>query len=155
MQLKDDFINGALANNYKQPLVNQIFEYIFSFAHYGFNHSHSLAYSYISYWLAYLKHYYPLEFLSVLLSHTSASKEKLLSYLDEAKDFNISIKGPDIQHFSNDFVIDNHKQIIRFGFKTIKGFGDELLKKIKLALENAELSDYISYIDALKKVTLV
>ncbi|MCF1349094.1 DNA polymerase III subunit alpha [Ureaplasma urealyticum] len=151
MQLKDDFINGALANNYKQPLVNQIFEYIFSFAHYGFNHSHSLAYSYISYWLAYLKHYYPLEFLSVLLSHTSASKEKLLSYLDETKDFNISIKGPDIQHFSNDFVIDNHKQIIRFGFKTIKGFGDELLKKIKLALENAELIDYISYIDALKK----
>lgn len=151
IQLKDDFINGALNNNYKQPLVNQIFEYIFSFAHYGFNHSHSLAYSYISYWLAYLKHYYTLEFLSVLLSHTSASKDKLLSYLNEAKEFNISIKGPDIQYFSNDFVIDTQKQIIRFGFKTIKGFGDELLKKIKSALQKSTLSDYISYIDALKK----
>lgn len=81
--MNEEFIAGAIANGFSYDLANQIFLYIYEFANYGFNHSHSLAYAYLSYYLAYLKHYYPIEFMTVLLSNfaTHETREKLLIIL--------------------------------------------------------------------------
>ena len=94
--LKKSFIDGGIKNGYSEQKVNEIFDYIFEFANYGFNHSHSLAYSYISYWLAYIAYYYPLEFYSTLLMSNDASTEKINQYINEAKNSGIEVLPPNI-----------------------------------------------------------
>ena len=63
LSLKDEFMSGAINNGYSKELATKVFDLIEKFANYGFNKSHSVAYAYIAYQMAYLKVHYPLEFL--------------------------------------------------------------------------------------------
>ncbi len=144
--LKDEFINGATKNKYSLDVAQQIYKYIYEFANYGFNHSHSIAYSYISYWMAYLKSHYPIEFITTLLS-TDNSRVKLLMYMSEAKKFNVAIIGPSINDSYGGFSIKKGK--IVFGFAAIKGIGNEAIKKLLLirnSIENKKFKDYLEAI---------
>ena len=127
-KLKIDFINGALKNNYKIDEINNMFEYIKEFGNYGFNHSHSISYSILSYWIAYLKYYYPIETLSILMSYGDDNKEKLINYVQEAQNYNIKVMGPNINISTNSFIINNNSII--FSLLSIKGLGIEIAKKI-------------------------
>lgn len=151
--LKKNFILGAEKNNYSQTIANDIFNYVLRFASYGFNHSHSIAYSYISYFLAYLKHYYPLEFFSVLLTQNASSVAKIKEYVNEIKEYNILMVGPNLIKSNEDFSISVKNNIIYFGFKIIKGFGTELIKKIKLAKESP-MNTFEEAIIALKNANI-
>ena len=128
LEMKKSFIEAAIKNNYSEQDALEMFDYMEQFANYGFNHSHSLAYSYISYWLAYLKCHYPLETISVLLSFGDSSKEKVLSYIKESKDLGIQICKPDINLSTTNFVI--YKNEIIFSLTSITGLGQETAKKI-------------------------
>ena len=127
--LKKSFIDGGIKNGYTKEKVNEIFEYIFEFANYGFNHSHSLAYSYITYWLAYIAYYYPLEFYSTLLASNDASIEKVSQYINEAKNVGIKVLPPDINLSEYSFSIFNKKEIV-LGFNMTKGIGISACEKI-------------------------
>lgn len=126
--LKEDFIKCAVKNNYRKEDVEQIFEYILKFANYGFNHSHSLAYSYISYQMAFLKTHYSLEFYCCLLSYNDNNLTKIIPYVHEAKNSSINVLPPDINYSIAEFII--HKKAILFGLNAIKGIGFETIKKI-------------------------
>ncbi len=128
LELKKDFINGAIQNHYSMQQANEMFEYIKEFGNYGFNHSHSISYAMLSYWMGYLKYHYPLETISVLMTYGDNSKDKLVGYVQEAKRFNINVCPPNINKSSLSFVIFNN-QII-FSLVSIDGLGIELAKKI-------------------------
>ena len=127
--LKQSFIEGGMKNGYSEARVKEIFDYIFEFANYGFNHSHSLAYSYVSYWLAYIAYYYPLEFYSTLLMSNDASIEKVAQYIDEVKNSGIEVLPPDINLSEYSFSIYNGAKIV-LGFNMIKGIGVSACEKI-------------------------
>lgn len=127
--LKKSFIEGGIKNGYSETKVNEIFDYIFEFANYGFNHSHSLAYSYVSYWLAYIAYYYPLEFYSTLLMSNDASIEKVAQYINEVKNSGIEVLPPDINLSEYSFSIYNGDKIV-LGFNMTKGIGVNACEKI-------------------------
>jgi len=126
--LKQEFIDGAIKNGYSEKHTAEIFEYIEKFALYGFNHSHSISYALISYWMMYFKIYFPIEFYSVALSTLEGSHEKIFAYCTEITEQGISILPPDINISKRNFIILNQK--IYFGFSSIKGIGNEISKKI-------------------------
>ncbi len=128
INLKSEFLAGAIQNGYSQEAAETIYKYIFDFANYGFNHSHAIAYSIISYWMAYLKTHYPVPFFVSLLTDGDNSKEKILNYVNEAKQMGIQFLSPDINYSNNYFAIINN-QII-FSFNSISGIGKETSNKI-------------------------
>src|SRR5690625_3818535 len=93
---KQAFVNGCLKNGYDRSIAEEIFLWIKRFSNYGFNRSHAVAYSKISYQLAYLKANYPKDFLAELLSSVGNQKEKVSQYIKEAKDLNIEVLPPSI-----------------------------------------------------------
>lgn len=125
-QMKDKFIKAAMNNHYTEQEAIKNYQFILEFAHYGFNHSHSLSYSLISYQMMYLKYYYPLEFFVTLLKHGDSNKHNL--YISELRKKGIKIYNIDIRYAQADFSI--YEDGIMFGLLDIKGFGQEIVKKI-------------------------
>ncbi|MGI8316804.1 DNA polymerase III subunit alpha [Halobacillus mangrovi] len=125
---KDHFIQKAKENGYTDTVANQLFEWIVKFSNYGFNRSHAVAYSFISYWLAYMKAHYPSYFLAELLNAHMGDREKLAVYIREAKDFNSEVKAPSINN-SHAFCQDEGGSI-RMGLLAIKGVGFQAVEAV-------------------------
>jgi len=144
--IEKDFIESSIKNGYKKEEAQKIFDYILKFASYGFNHSHSICYSLISYQLAYLKTYYLLEFYACLLTYNNGAMTKVNTYLAEAKANGIIVIPPSINHSKQGFGIYDRKII--FGFASLKGIGIETLNKILKA--KAKHDEFKSLNDAIK-----
>lgn len=114
------FIDGALAQGYNLTIVKKIWEDIQQFAGYGFNRSHAIAYSLISYWLGYLKVNYPLAFMSCLLTSVIGSDQKLIQYLYECQKYHIKISPPDINQSTAEFLIDQKNNALIYSLQAIK-----------------------------------
>jgi DNA polymerase-3 subunit alpha len=149
-QLREQFIIGGQKNKYSENELVKIFDFIYEFANYGFNHSHSLAYSYVSYWMAYLKTHYPLEYFTVLLSSSANSVDKVSIYAQGARELNIKVTPPSINQSQYSFSIQN-KSII-FGFDSIKGIGNETITKILEARNSSTDHKFSNYIQAIGKL---
>lgn len=149
-QLKQDFITKAVKNNYSLEEANKIFEYILKFGLYGFNKSHSISYAIISYQMAYLKTYYPLEFFVCLLTYNNNATDKIITYLIEAKKNKIAILPPSLNYSQENFAIYQSK--ILFGFNAIKGIGYETIKKIITIRNNCLEKKFTNLFDALTKL---
>ena len=155
IKASNEFIDAAIKNGYSEKDAKQISNYIFKFANYGFNHSHSLAYSYISYQMAYLKTYYPLEFYCCLLTYMGGSAGKMTTYIEEAKRKGLKILQPDINNSISGFKIYNKS--ILFGLSTIKGIGFETIKKIidaRNELENKKFDNVLHAIQILSSKSI-
>lgn len=130
---KDKFINGALAKEIDAKIAEKVFNLIFHFAGYGFNKSHSAAYALISYRTAYLKAHYPVEFMAALMTSEKDDTDKVVKFINEAKEMDIPILPPEVNesqmHFS---VIDGR---IRFGLAAIKNVGEGAVDSIIKARE--------------------
>ncbi|MCF0218038.1 MAG: DNA polymerase III subunit alpha [Malacoplasma sp.] len=145
------FFEKAIQNGYQIQELNKIYEYIYTFADYGFNHSHSVAYALISYWMLYLKHYYPIEFMLVLMTCTDSDKNKINSYLTECKRLKINVLKPNINLSNKSFAL-YQKNAIMFGLCSIKGIGVETSKKIieiRSKLKHQKFSDFVEAIKLL------
>src|SRR5699024_2091731 len=110
---KESFINGCLNNGYDEHIANELFSWIVKFADYGFNKSHSVAYSKIAYQLSYLKAHYPNVFFAELLSTVTNQPEKLSQYIREANDLHIDILPPSINTSFGKFSVED--KAIRVG----------------------------------------
>lgn len=119
--LKTDFINGGINNGFSENDTIKIFELIEKFANYGFNKSHSVAYGYIAYWLAYLKANYPLEFFSALLSNEQSSDISKINCIQEGKKYGVKILPPSINFSTDRFKVENGN--IRYSLLAIKNVG--------------------------------
>lgn len=94
--LKTAFLQGAVAQGHPKDQAEKLFAYIDQFANYGFNKSHAVAYSQLSYQLAYMKAHYPLAFYTALLNAHQGGVEKAQGYLLEAKKLGIKVLPPDV-----------------------------------------------------------
>ncbi|WP_431027512.1 DNA polymerase III subunit alpha [Lysinibacillus sp. LZ02] len=122
------FVEGALRQGYDAQTAEDIYALIVRFADYGFPKSHAVAYSMISYQLAYLKANYPVNFYAALLTNATGNQEKLLQILMEAKQRGIEILPPSIHKSVRHFKVENGR--IRFSLSAIKGVPQPFLQKL-------------------------
>ncbi|PDH21226.1 MAG: DNA polymerase III subunit alpha [Pelagibacterales bacterium MED-G42] len=134
---KQGFISGALNNGISKDVAAGIFLKIEPFAEYGFNKSHAAAYAIISYQTAYLKTYYPKEFIAASMTMDISNQNKLSEFYEELKRLNIEVIRPDINECFADFrTIDNNFYyalggIKAVGYEAISNIVDERLKNGK------------------------
>ena len=155
-RLKGEFVKGAEAKGLNGQKADDLFELIVKFAGYGFNKSHSAAYAYVTFQTAYLKAYYPAEFMAALLTSEESNVDKIVRYIDEIKRINIEILPPSINKSSKEFSVvknEGHDGII-FGLGAIKGVGGAAIENIITEREaNGEfksMDDFVSRIDPFK-----
>lgn len=119
---KAKFVEGCATKDIDAKLANVIWDKIETFAGYGFNKSHSVAYAFVAYQTAYLKANYPVEFMCALLTSESGNLDKVALYVDECRRMGIHVLPPDVNHSWNHFAVDGKS--IRFGMGAIKNVGE-------------------------------
>jgi DNA polymerase-3 subunit alpha len=126
------FLQGAKNNNIDEKIAKELFNRMSDFAGYGFNKCHAAPYALISYWTAYLKAHYPLEFMSVIMTLDDNDTNKLIVYFNDMKSLNIKLLPPCIQKSEENFSIDKTEKepAVRFGLKSIKNMGEGFAKHI-------------------------
>jgi DNA polymerase III subunit alpha len=122
------FVQGSTRNGYTLEVSNDIYDLIVRFANYGFNRSHAVAYSFISYQLAYLKAHYPLFFMAALLTSAIGNETRIAQYIRELKQMNYKVLPPSINKSGFSFHVENGA--IRYSLSAIKGIGAVVLKEI-------------------------
>ena len=140
---KEQFVSGCVEKGMTEQQGTEIFDLIEKFAGYGFNKSHATRYSFIAYQTAYLKAYYPVEFMAALLTYEMGNTDKVVDYIDECKKMGIEVLAPDINESKRDFTAiyktdeetGEKKGIIRFGLGAVKGVGGKAVDQIIHACE--------------------
>ena len=139
-------ITGCIKNGIDEKIANRIFDEMIDFASYAFNKSHAACYAVISYQTAYLKYYYPKEFMAASLTSVSDNPAKLSEYMGSLLDMGIKILPPDVNLGEGAFSVD--KDGIRFGLATIKGVGkavaDALVRERTLNGKYLTLENFIN-----------
>ena len=125
---KQNFINGAVNNGISKDIAAGIFLKIEPFAEYGFNKSHAAAYAIISYQTAFLKTYYPKEFIAASMTMDISNQNKLSEFYEELKRLNVDVKRPDINECFAEFRNDDKKFYYALG--GIKAVGYEAISNI-------------------------
>ena len=125
-EFKDRFVSGA-SKHISTEAAEKLWHTFEAHAGYSFNKSHAVAYSTLSYWTAWLKRYYPIEFMYSLLRN-EGDKDKRTDYLIEAKRMNIKVRLPHINESGEDFTLEG--DAIRFGLGNVKFISEGIAKKI-------------------------
>lgn len=142
--LKEDFIHGCMNNGYKKSVAEELYALIEKFANYGFNKSHSVAYAYVAYQLAYLKANYPLYFYASILSNEMSSESTKLHCIAECKANNVKILSPSINHSYHRFMVENGH--IRYSLLAIKNVGYAGYKAILDEREKGKFTDIFDFV---------
>lgn len=119
--MKEEFIAGCLKNGFSQEKAEEVFGLIEKFADYGFNKSHSVAYAYVAYQLAYLKANYPLYFFASILSNELSSENTKVHCIQECKAYHVRILPPSVNHSQARFMVEEGH--IRYSLLAIKNVG--------------------------------
>ena len=141
-------IPGAIRNGVDKKAANTIYDEMISFAKYAFNKSHSAAYSLVAVQTAYLKHYYPEEYMANLISSVMDQSSKLYLYVSETKRLGIEVLAPDINKSYGPFEVADKKII--FGLSGIKNLGANLIAAIIKARETG--GEFINFKNFLERV---
>jgi len=127
---RDKFVDGCKKHSdVDSHLANKIYSDIEYFAGYGFNKAHAASYAVLSYITAWLKYYYPLEYMTALLTSVATNKDKLSPYLNECRKMSINVLPPSMKDSSSDFTISDEDEII-FGFSAIDGIGESKVQEM-------------------------
>jgi len=136
-------VSGAIRNGVDEKTANVIFDEMMDFASYAFNKSHAAAYAVVAYQTAWLKYYYPTEFMTALLNSFLGNSDKISHYVNECKTMNIDILPPDINESDVKFAVVNGK--IRFGMAAVKNVGVGAVNEI--ILERKSGGDFKNFRD--------
>ncbi|PWJ50309.1 DNA polymerase III subunit alpha [Faecalicatena contorta] len=143
---KETNVPGCIANGIDEKIANKIYDEMIDFAKYAFNKSHAAAYAVVSYQTAYLKYYYPVEFMAALMTSVIENPSKVAEYIYSCRQMNIQILSPDINAGIANFSVDDGK--IRYGLAAIKGVGKPVIEEIVADREEfgpfKNLEDFIS-----------
>jgi len=122
------FMEGARENKIAEATAAEIFDLMEKFAEYGFNKSHSAAYALISYYTAYLKAHYAVEFMAALISSELANTDKVFTYINACREMQIPVVPPDVNVSESRFCVQNERVV--FGLAGIKGVGEDAVGEI-------------------------
>ncbi len=147
---KEKFVEGATKNNISKKIAVEIFDAIDKFANYGFNKSHSVAYSFVAYQTAYLKAHYTAEFLAANLTNEFGNTNKVTNFLEDCRKLKIEVLPPDVNSPSVYFDVEDGK--IRFGMSAIKNVGISAVEEIITAKNSlgrnfSSVFDFCSNVD--------
>ena len=123
-----EFVQGCISKGISADKANKIFDEMSSFASYAFNKSHAAVYADVAFQTAYLKAYYPVEFMAALMTSIIDNTDKLLEYISECRRLGITILPPDINKSYQSFMVENGS--IRYGLLAIKNVGKGLVDSI-------------------------
>lgn len=139
------FVEGAIGQGVSGELAGQIFDLVEKFAGYGFNKSHSAAYGVLAYQTAYLKYYYPAEFMAAVLTSEMDDTDTIVFLISDCKDnFDLSVIPPSVNHSDWRFVVQDDKTII-YGLGAVKGVGEEAVASIVRARKDGEFKDLYDF----------
>lgn len=133
-------VPGCIKNGISADIANKIFDEMTDFAKYAFNKSHAAAYAVVAYQTAWLKAYYPVEFMAALLTSVSENNSKVREYIAECRRMGIKILPPDVNNGYYNFTKDGNN--IRFGLGAIKGVGRAVVED--MVAEREKNGGYIS-----------
>lgn len=138
-------VPGCIANGIDEKTANKIYDEMIDFAKYAFNKSHAAAYAVVSYQTAWLKYYYPVEFMAALMTSVIDNPGKVAEYIYSCRQMGIQILPPDINKGFGSFSVDNGN--IRYGLAAIKSIGkpviQAILKEREAGGEFRNLKDFI------------
>ncbi|TQS76252.1 DNA polymerase III subunit alpha [Ornithinibacillus gellani] len=140
---KEAFIQGCKNNGYEHHIGESLFAWIVKFSNYGFPKSHAVAYSKISYSLAYLKAHYPTYFYAELLSSVSNQLDKIHAYTAEMREMGIRLLPPSINKSFSKYAVE--EEGIRIGLAAIKGVGNQVVKEIIAARKDRPFKDLFDF----------
>ena len=139
-------VPGCVKNGISEEVANKIYDEMIDFAKYAFNKSHAAAYAVVAYQTAYLKYYYPVEFMAALMTSVIENPPKVAEYIYACRQMNIQILPPDINRGVADFSVDEGN--IRYGLAAIKSVGRPVIAAIVEEREEygpfKNLEDFIS-----------
>ncbi|MHC4697403.1 MAG: DNA polymerase III subunit alpha [Planctomycetota bacterium] len=151
--MREPFLDGCAANGVKRAVADRIFEDILKFGGYAFNKAHSTGYALVAFQSAWMKTYFPVEFMAALMTFEMSNTDKVAEYREECKEMGITVEPPDVNLSEFDFMVgrtavaasntasasrqDPHKKqtpgtksAIRFGLGAIKGVGSKAVSAI-------------------------
>ena len=147
------FSEGAGRNNIDADIASSTFDLMEKFAEYGFNKSHSAAYAMVTYHTAYLKAYYPAEFMAAVLTSEADNTDKIVDFLADAREFGVRILAPDVQNSQIAFAAQEGPMTIRYGLCAVKGVGAAVCAEIVKQRQSScytDLADFVQRVSAVK-----
>ena len=142
-------VPGCIARGIDEKIANKIFDEMTDFAKYAFNKSHAAAYTIVSYQTAWLKYYYPVEFMAALLTSVIDNPSKVAEYIMECRKMNIKLLPPDINEGERDFSVSGGN--IRYGLSAIKSVGRSVIDAI--VREREERGIFVSLKDFIERLS--
>lgn len=143
-------VPGCIKNGIDEQTANKIYDEMIDFAKYAFNKSHAAAYAVVSYQTAWLKYYFPVEYMAALMTSVIDNPSKVSEYIYACRQMNIKILPPDINKGEANFSVDGGD--IRYGLAAIKSIGRPVIKAIVEDREELglfqNLEDFITRLSA-------
>ncbi len=148
--LYEEFKNGLIVKQWTEQQIQDVWALLAKQAEYSFNRGHAVAYSLLSYLTAWLKVYYPVQFMTALLTAKSDRTEKLSAIINDCNRMGIQVLPPKINEAKQSFTGNPTKREILFGFGAVKGIGESVITKI---IENQPYSSFDDYISKVQDKT--
>ena len=146
------FVEKCRERHHPDATSNQIYDYIVKFANYGFNKSHSVAYSMVAYWMAYLKANYPAQFMTALMDNAIGSQTATELYLRECQTLGIEILPPDINKSGKTY--QTEKDDLRYPFLGIRYIGPSVADQLELIRSDRPFSSFVDFVFRAKDVNV-
>lgn len=145
----EEQVPGCVEKGIPEAVANKIYDDMIDFAKYAFNKSHAAAYAVVAYQTAYLKYYYPVEYMAALMTSVIENPGKVAEYIYTCRQMGIFLLPPDINHGVGSFSVDNGN--IRYGLAAIKGVGKPVIETI--IAERKERGEYKNLKDFMERLS--
>ena len=140
------FVEKAVERGHPRSIIEDLSGQIETFGRYGFNKSHAVAYSVISYQTAWLKAHYPAEFMAALLSSSIGDTDSVVKFINEAREVGIEVLAPDVNESGYKFTVIGEKRI-RFGLGAIRNVGKSAIESIVAARTERPFTSFFDFCD--------
>ncbi len=138
-------IPGCIKNGVSAEVANKIYDDMIAFASYAFNKSHAAAYAYITYQTAYLKCYYPVEYITAVLNNRITSIDEITNYLTYLKERNVTVLPPSINKSFAEFTVEDGA--VRIGLAAVKNVGRSVIEEIVAEREKGgDFTDFVHFV---------
>ena len=140
------FIEKSVARGYDRKIIEELAGQIETFGRYGFNKSHSVAYSVVSFHTAWLKAHFPADFLAAILSSSIGDTDSVVKFINEARELAIEVLPPDVNESNYKFTVLDEKRI-RFGLGAIRNVGRNAIDSILAAKKEKSFETFFDFTD--------